>query len=97
MNAPFQGTAADIIKLAMSRVNEFLRKEKLDNKAHLILSVHDELVYEIPEPLLNSLAPQIIKIMEGVLPPKLSRGVPIVAEARVGKNWGSMQKLVENS
>ena len=95
MNAPFQGTAADILKLAMSRVDEFLRKEKLNDKVFLILSVHDELVYEIPEPLLKSLAPQIKRIMEKVLPPELSRGVPIIAEAKAGRNWGSMQCIAD--
>ncbi len=95
MNAPFQGTAADILKLAMIRVDDFLHKEKLDNKVFLILSVHDELVYEISEKLLRPLAPQIKKIMEQVLPPKLSRGVPLLAEARIGRNWGSMQSLAQ--
>ena len=93
MNAPFQGTAADLIKLAMIRVDEFLRKEKLETQVSLILSVHDELVYEIPEALAQTLAPQIKKIIEEVLSPKLSRGVPIVAEAKAGKNWGEMEKM----
>jgi DNA polymerase-1 len=93
MNAPFQGTAADILKLAMIRVDEFLRKEKLEARVHLILSVHDELVYEMPEKLVKTLAPKIKAIMESVLPPKLSKGVPILAEAKVGQNWGEMKSL----
>lgn len=93
MNAPFQGTAADILKLAMIRADEFLRKEKLGDRVSLILSVHDELVYEIPEKLVKSLAPKIKKVMESVVPAKLSRGVPIVAEAKVGKSWGEMERI----
>ncbi len=93
MNAPFQGTAADILKLAMIRVDEFLRKEKLGDKVFLILSVHDELVYEIPEKLIKPLAPQIKKVMETVLPPKLAKGVPILADASVGDSWGTMKRL----
>ena len=95
MNAPFQGTAADILKLAMIAVDEFLRKEKLEDKVFLILSVHDELIYEIPEKLVRILAPKIKKLMEQVLPAKLSRGVPILAEARIGRSWGEMRPIAD--
>ncbi len=93
MNAPFQGTAADILKLAMIAVDGYLQREKLADKVSLILSVHDELIYEIPEKLVKPLAPKIKTIMESVLPAKLSKDVPIVAEAKVGKNWGEMTPM----
>ncbi|OHA18995.1 MAG: hypothetical protein A2938_03235 [Candidatus Taylorbacteria bacterium RIFCSPLOWO2_01_FULL_48_100] len=97
INAPIQGTAADIVKIAMARVAEFLRDEKLDEKARLILQVHDELVYEVKKESVSELAPKIQKIMEGVLSPGQSRGVPILVEVSVGDNWGEMRKLVESS
>ncbi|MEK7087890.1 MAG: DNA polymerase [Patescibacteria group bacterium] len=96
-NAPLQGTGADLIKLAMVRADEFLQKEKLDDKAHLILQVHDELVYEVEEGLIQEIAPKIKKIMESVLTSKETKGIPLVADASVGKSWGDLKKLVDSS
>ncbi len=93
INAPIQGTAADIVKIAMARVDEFLREEKLSEEANLILQVHDELVYEVKKESVTTLAPNIKKIMEGVLSTEQSRGVPIVVGASVGDNWGEMEKI----
>ncbi len=94
-NAPVQGTAtADIIKLAMVRVDAFLKVERLEKNAALILQVHDELVYEVKENLVETLAPRIKEIMESILTPEQSRGVPIVADASVGANWGEMKNIV---
>ncbi len=93
-NAPIQGTAtADIIKLAMVRVDEFLRRERLEKDISLILQVHDELVYEVKESAVKELAPRIKTIMESVLTPDQSQGVPIVVDASVGANWGEMKKI----
>ncbi len=66
-NAPIQGTAADIIKLAIRYAFEDLQKEGLLNKAHLVLQIHDELVYEIEEEVLEQANKIIQKAMEGVL------------------------------
>lgn len=93
INAPIQGTAADIVKLAMVRADEFLQKEKLEEGVPLILQVHDELVYEVKKDLAEELAPKIKKIMESVVPPEKSREVPIVVDVSVGDNWGEMKKL----
>ena len=93
-NAPLQGTGADIIKLAMVKVDEFLQKEKLADKASLILQVHDELVYEVKEALAKKLAPKIKHIMEDVLSREDTKDVPLVVDASVGESWGNMQKLV---
>jgi DNA polymerase-1 len=84
VNAPIQGTAADIVKLAMIRA---------DNVAPLILQVHDELVYEVEESEVKKVAPKIKEIMENVLPVKLSHGVPILVDVSVGKNWGEMNPV----
>ena len=93
-NAPVQGTAtADIIKLAMVRVDAYLRAEGLSEGAALLLQVHDELVYEVKKELIPTLAPRLKEIMEQILTPEQSQGVPIVADVSVGDNWGEMRKL----
>ncbi len=93
-NAPVQGTAtADIIKLAMVRVDAYLSAEGLSADAALLLQVHDELVYEVKTELIPTLAPRIKEIMEQILTPEQSQGVPIVADLSVGDNWGEMKKL----
>ncbi len=93
INAPIQGTGADIIKIAMTQIDEFLRREKLEEKVFLLLQVHDELVYEIAESLVEKIAPEIKKIMEGVLSLAETKELPIVADVSVGDNWGEMSKL----
>lgn len=94
INAPIQGTQADIIKLAMVRIDEMLVAEGARHQAHLLLQVHDELVYEIAEERLTELCVKIKRIMETVLPEELSEGVPIIAEMKSGKSWDSAQPLV---
>ncbi len=92
INAPIQGTSADLIKLSMIQINEFFEREKLGNDATLILTVHDELVFEIRENLVEKLRPKIIDIMQGILSSKETSGVPLVVSSSVGKNWGEMEK-----
>ena len=93
VNAPIQGTQADIIKIAMKKVDDYIRKNGEAGKVRLVLQVHDELVFEVSEELADEVAKNFKKIMEGVLAPSVSRGVPIVAEAHSGKNWGEMEKI----
>ncbi|MFA6503198.1 MAG: DNA polymerase, partial [Candidatus Paceibacterota bacterium] len=93
INAPLQGTQADIIKLAMVRVDDMLTKEKSQEDAYLLLQVHDELVYEIRSSRVGELSAKIQKIMESVLPSEETNGVPILAVAKHGPNWGDMQPL----
>ncbi|MDP3308659.1 DNA polymerase I [Methylotenera sp.] len=83
INAPMQGTAADLIKLAMIAVDKWLRVEKLKSK--LIMQVHDELVLEVPESELELVKTTLPKLMENVA--KLD--VPLLAEVGVGSNWES--------
>lgn len=80
-NMPIQGTAADVIKLAMVRVDERLHKENL--KAKLILQVHDELIVECPEEEKETVARLLTEEMEGAV----HLSVPLTAEAHWGKNW----------
>src|SRR3989338_4738216 len=64
VNAPIQGTEADIIKLAMIEIDQFLESRDLKKDVKLLLQVHDELVYEVNEEVVKSIAPEIQKIME---------------------------------
>ena len=81
LNMPIQGTAADVMKLAMVRVFDRLRREAPE--ARLLLQVHDELIVECPEAIAEQVAELLTEEMEGVM--RLS--VPLVAEAHWGKNW----------
>lgn len=93
INAPVQGTQADVIKLAMTRIDDMLEKDHKEGDARLLLQVHDELVYEVRDEKVKQIAPQIEHIMESILTPEEANNVPVIAEARVGANWGEMQKL----
>jgi|TARA_Y100000310_G_scaffold122869_2_gene121623 DNA polymerase-1 len=93
INAPMQGTQSDIIKIAMTRINSYLEKEGLLDSVRLLLQVHDELVYEIKEDVLDKVAPKIKDIMESVLPPEKTEGIVLSVETSVGDNWEEMEKL----
>ncbi len=93
INAPIQGTQADIIKLAMVHIDNMLKKEGAENDAFLLLQVHDELVFEIRTARVAELTAKIKLLMESVLSKAEANGVPIIAEAKSGANWGQMQAL----
>ncbi len=81
INAPMQGTAADLIKLAMVAVQNWLEADKLQTK--MIMQVHDELVLEVPDAELELVKRKLPELMAGVAKLK----VPLTAEVGVGKNW----------
>ena len=81
LNMPIQGTAADIMKIAMNNVWLRLRSENLN--ARLILQVHDELIVECPEDEADAVSSVLREEMENAA--KLS--VPLIAETRAGKSW----------
>ncbi len=81
INAPMQGTAADLIKLSMVKVQQVLDDEKRGTK--MIMQVHDELVFEVPESEVHWLKSEIPRLMAGVADLK----VPLLAEVGVGANW----------
>ncbi len=93
INAPIQGTQADVIKLAMVRIDELLRKEGSIDDAHLLLQVHDELVFEIKNERVKELAQKIEDVMESALSLDQTKGVPILAEAKAGPSWAEMKPL----
>ncbi len=86
INAPIQGTAADIMKLAMLRVDERLRCDQLPAK--MLLQVHDELMLEVPEGDVPAVLAAVRAEMEGVY----RLAVPLATDAKVGKNWDEMGK-----
>ena len=92
INAPLQGTQADMIKLAMVRVDELFTREKAQEDAHLLLQVHDELVFEIRAERADALGAEIQEIMEATLSKAQSREVPIIAQMKQGPNWGEMKR-----
>ena len=85
INAPIQGTAADIIRRAMIRVPPALAEEKL--AARMLLQVHDELVFEAPEKEAAATCAVAQRAMERAAMPAVSLSVPLVVEARAAKNW----------
>lgn len=91
INAPIQGTGADIIKLAMIKIDKYIVENKLTDVIFPLLQVHDELVYEIKEERVEELYPQIEKLMESVVDIKDTKGVILKASANVGNNWGELK------
>lgn len=84
INMPIQGTAADIIKIAMINLAQALDEGRY--KARLILQVHDELVLEVPDAEVSAVAPLTVEIMEAAW----TLDAPLVADARTGANWAEM-------
>ena len=85
INAPIQGTAADIIKRAMIRIPSLLKEQNLDAK--MLLTVHDELLFEVPTAQLDKTSQIISAAMEGAAAPAVEMSVPLVAEIGIGSNW----------
>lgn len=93
INAPIQGSQADIIKIAMVEIDKCIQNKKLEKDVRMLLQVHDELVFEIVSSKTKEYAGTMKKIMESALDQKETHGVPIVAEVAVGKNWGELTRL----
>ena len=87
INAPIQGTAADIMKIAMLKIPSALKEAGLSGK--MLLQVHDELVLQVPEKELKETARVVQDTMTNAYP----LSIPLSTEARYGKNWGDMKAL----
>jgi DNA polymerase I len=85
VNTPLQGTAADLIKLAMIRIDAEIQKRGL--KSRMTLQVHDELVFEVPESEVDAMKPLVREHMENAY----SLAVPLLVEIGVGRNWRDME------
>jgi len=81
INAPMQGTAADIIKKAMVKVDDWLQNS--DTGARMIMQVHDELILEVPEAEVEAVSKQLVELMQSAA----ELDVPLLVEAGVGDNW----------
>jgi DNA polymerase-1 len=89
VNAPIQGSAADIIKIAMVHVHDCLAQERLQSR--LLLQVHDELLFEAPEEEVEKLASCVREVMEAADEGKLS--VPLTVDVKIGPNWRDMEVI----
>jgi DNA polymerase-1 len=89
INAPVQGTAADIMKIAMLKIPVALQKAGLSGK--MLLQVHDEIVLECPKSELNETARVVQETMQAAYP----LSIPLLTEARWGPSWGEMQVMAE--
>ena len=85
INMPVQGTSADIIKVAMVNLYREMVERRLKSK--MLLQVHDELVFEVPESELDELRDLAVKTMSGAI----ALSVPVKVDTKVGKNWGDMK------
>jgi DNA polymerase-1 len=88
INAPIQGTAADIMKIAMLRVPDAIKEAGLSG--HMLLQVHDELVIESPDDEVQRTAEIVREVMENAYP--ISAGLK--ADARCGRNWDDMEPIL---
>ncbi len=86
-NMPLQGTASDIMKMAMIKVDEWIKDEGFGDDVRLLLQVHDELVLEVKTDLVSKVSDQLKEIMENVA----SFNVPLTVEVEVGDNWKEMK------
>lgn len=89
INHPVQGTAADLMKLAMVVIYNYIHDNLKDDEARLLLQVHDELVFEIKTDLIQKLAPEFKLIMESVH----QLDIPLIVDIKYGQNWQEMKEL----
>ena len=85
INMPVQGTSADIIKVAMINLNREMDKRRLKSK--MLLQVHDELIFEVPQDELKEMRQLVPKLMSTAL--QLS--IPLKVDIKTGNNWGEME------
>jgi DNA polymerase-1 len=87
INAPAQGSAADIIKLAMVKLGQLFAQSKL--RARMVLQVHDELIFDVPEDEVKAIRAHVKEAMENVV----QLAVPLVVDFKVGPNWAAVEAL----
>lgn len=92
INAPIQGTEADVVKIAMIKVHEYIKENKLQDKVKMLLQVHDEIVFEIKESEIENHVKPIREIMENIIDPKDIEGVKLTTEVSIGDNWNDLEK-----
>jgi DNA polymerase-1 len=85
INAVFQGSAADLIKLSMLEIEAYLNKENIDGV--MLLQIHDELIFEIKEEMVDEVAVTLKEMMEGIM----TLDVPLVCSVSIGDSWGELK------
>lgn len=91
INMPIQGTAADLMKFAMIDIDRDLQKKYKPDEVKMLLTVHDELVFEVRDDLVEDVAKWVDEMMEN--PRQLKLDVPIRVDTEVGKNWADMESI----
>jgi DNA polymerase-1 len=87
MNAPLQGTAADVVKIAMREADKVISEGGYTKQVYLLLQIHDELIFEIKDNLVDKLVPTIKKKMEECTPLR----VPLTVNVGIGQRWGELK------
>ncbi|MCA9473160.1 MAG: DNA polymerase I [Nitrospirales bacterium] len=87
INAPIQGAAADILKRAMIRVPPALKEHGIDSQAYMLLTVHDELIFEVAESAAETTGQVVKQVMEHATRPALQLSVPLIVEVGQGPSW----------
>jgi DNA polymerase-1 len=85
VNTVFQGSASDLIKLSMNKIDTFIQDENLS--ARMLLQIHDELIFEVDENHVDVLAQRFVEIMENIIPLK----IPLKTSMHIGNHWGELK------
>jgi DNA polymerase-1 len=93
INAPIQGTGADCMRVAMKQIYDYIDGLKKPDDVRMLLQVHDELVFEIKDSEVQKVVPELVQLMESALKGKEDKGVPLLADVKVGENWNEMKGL----
>lgn len=93
LNAPIQGTQADIIKMAMARIDARLRERHFSDAVFLVSQIHDELMFEVRADMLPEVADLVRTTMEGIMSLEDTRGVPLKVDVEAGPNWGELSAM----
>jgi DNA polymerase-1 len=91
INAPVQGTAADVIRIAMNQVFQRCQVDTTMQNCAMISQVHDELLFEVPEDDVAAVVPKLVHTMESVLENEETHQVPIVVDVALGETWGTLR------
>jgi len=89
INMPIQGTEGDLLRIAMNRISDLIHNDYNDNDVRMLLQVHDELLFEVKNNLVEKVSPQIKQIMETVY----QFNVPLTVDVKTGNNWRDMEPL----
>src|SRR3989338_5362818 len=92
INMPVQGLAADIIKIAMVKISKEIKKQKLENSIKMLLTIHDELLFEIKDEALE----EAVKIISGIMESAYELEVSVKVTVKVGKNWGELSAFLKS-